>query len=352
MAGQSLLQELCKRQKLEYAICDVNRRVMDYSPSLIRYVHRISGPLRGQQIEQMFDLLAGMEEDLDLVVKGSLPQLNIEKIYWLSEAKNESYFSVRVYPYQQGLLVLIVDVTEEGLLEQRVTQQRNELDLLSAQLARSRAELDDLLHRFVPSQVADQIISRPQDVQLGGKKRETTALFADMRGFSRMSEFVAPESMLDMLNQHFELLGQVINQHGGVVTNYAGDMMMAIFNAPEEQPDHAVQAVLAGLSIQSILFEIRNNPKSDMPVIFDFGVGINSGLCVAGYLGYQSRLEYTAVGEIINTASRLSGIAKAGQVLIGESTYGLLKGQVKTNCLGEVSLRGKNGNVTVYEAIV
>jgi adenylate cyclase len=249
------------------------------------------------------------------------------------------------------LLALVQDVTHEGILEQRVTHQRNDLDLLSAQLARSRSQLDDLLHRFVPTQVADRIILRPQQVQLGGDKRLITALFADMRGFTQLSEVVTPEMMLDMLNQHFDLLGQVISQHGGVITNYAGDMIMAIFNAPDDQPDHAAQATQAGLEIQKTLRSLYEKPRLGMPFVFDFGVGINSGSAVVGYLGYENRLEYTAIGEAINIASRFSGVAQAGQVLVGELTNQLLGGKIKTKSLGYVTLRGKYEPVLAHEAL-
>jgi len=324
---------------------------MEYSPSLIQYVPHISGPLRGQGLDQIFDLLTGMEDDLTLVVQEELPEIVIEKIGHRFENGESGYFTLRIIHYRGGLLALIQDVTTEGLLEQRVTQQRNDLNLLGAQLTRSRAELDYLLRRFVPSQVADRIILQPSQVKLGGEKRLVTALFADMRGFTQLSEIVSPEEMLDMLNQHFDLLGQVITRHGGVITNYAGDMVMAIFNAPEDQPDHAMQATRAGLEIQSTLSSLNEKPRINMPSVFDFGVGINTGWGVVGYLGYESRLEYTAIGISINVASRFSGIARAGQVLVGRATHELLNGRIRTQSLGDVTLRGKNESVHVYEAL-
>ena len=350
LSSLALNQEIIQRQKLEYAVCDEKLRVVDHSPNLIQYV-RASGPLHGQGIDQLVDLLMGMDDDLGMVVRKELPEIVIEKIGHQFENGESGYFTLRIIPYLGGLLALMQDVTAEGVLEQRVTQQRNELNLLGAQLARSRAELDYLLRRFVPAQVADRIISKPSQVRLGGEKRLVTALFADMRGFTQLAEVVAPEVMLDMLNQHFDLLGKVITRHGGVITNYAGDMVMAIFNAHEDQPDHAVQATRAGLEIVSTLRALNENPRIDMPSVFDFGVGINTGWSVAGYLGYESRLEYTAIGISINVASRFSGLARAGQVLLGAHTHELLNGRVKTQSLGAMTVRGKNESVQVYEAL-
>lgn len=351
MNGSSLMQEIFKHQKLEYVACDSALRVVEYSPGIIRYARRISGPVRAQPVERLFDLLSGMEADLRQVAQGELPQFAIEKIEFEDSHHARRYVSFRIYPYQQGLLILLVDVTEEALLEQRVTQQRNELDLLSSQLARSRAELDDLLHRFVPSPVADQMISNPRQVKTGGEKRFITALFADMRGFTPLSEALAPEMLLELLNQHFALIGQVIESEGGVITNFAGDSLLAVFNAPRELSDHALRAARAGLEIQNSLRCLYQSPRNGMPFVVDFGAAIHSGWAVVGYLGYENRLEYTAIGDVVNVTARLSGHAKAGQVLLTQDTLHLLGERVSSFPLGAVSLRGRLEPVQAHELL-
>lgn len=351
MNGLSLMQAIVKHQKLEYIVCDSALRVLEYSPGVIRYMRRPSGPLRAQSVTQFFDVLIGMETDLRQVAEGTLPQLTIEKIESVDDSHARRYVSFRIYPYQGGLLVLLVDVTDEALLEQRVTQQRNELDLLSSQLARSRAELDDLLHRFVPSVVADQMISNPRQVKTGGEKRFITALYADMRGFTPLSEALAPEALMELLNQHFELLGRVIESEGGVLINFAGDSVLAIFNAPHDLPDHALRAVRAGLEIQASLRRLYETPRSNMPFVLDFGAAIHSGWAVAGYLGYENRMEYTAIGDVVNVAARLSGHARAGQVLLTESVRSLLGDAIRTAPLGPVALRGRMEPVDAWELL-
>lgn len=350
MTGLNLYQEIFKQKKLDYALCDSNRRVVEYSPGIMRYAQHSSGPLRGQPIENLFDLLTGMEADIDQVIRRGIPMIAIEKIYQRLNANESLYFSVHISSYQNGALMLISNVTEEALLEQRVTQQRNQLDLVSTQLAQSRAQLDDLLHRFIPAQIADQISLYPQ-IKLGGEKREMSALFADMRGFTGLSEWMDPETLMETLNQHFSVLGQAVFLRGGLITNYAGDMLMAVFNALGDQPDHALLAVQTGLEIQQALSALQQKPLDGMPFVFDFGVGINSGENVVGYLGFENRFEYTALGENINIASRLSGVASAGQILMAENTYHKIAGQVNAHALGEIHLRGHSEAVLAYEVL-
>ncbi|NCP86344.1 MAG: hypothetical protein CO094_00360 [Anaerolineae bacterium CG_4_9_14_3_um_filter_57_17] len=349
MAGLSLYQEIFKQKKLDYALCNSNRRVVEYSPGLLRYAQHISGPLRGQPIENLFDLLTGMEADLDGVIRKEIPTIAIEKIHHRLNANESLYFSVHISPYQNGALMLISDVTEEALLEQRITQQRNQLDIISAQLAQSRAELDDLLHRLMPARAADRAISARGRITVGGQRGQISALFADMRGFTPMVEALPPEEILNLLNQHFALMGEAITHNGGEITNYVGDMVMAVFNAHGDQPDHAARAVQTGLDLQQILPEQFQQAHSSLPFLLDFGVGISSGEAVIGYLGFDNRLDYTAIGEQINTASRLSGYAKGGQVLLTAQTQSLIKSTLDLTELGPVTLRGISRPVLVYE---
>jgi len=351
MSHHSLAVEILKHLKIEYALADSKRRLLEYSPGVVHYVRRISGPLLGQPVERLFDVLTGMESDLEGVIAGKIPSFAIEKIEWMDISGEKIYFSVRIFPYQGGLLLLLIDVTNEARLEQRITQQRNELNLLSAQLARSRAELNDLLHRFMPARAADQAISARGQVSPGGQKRLVSVLFADMRGFTSLAELLPPEELLDLLNQHFRLIGQVVIQLGGEITNYAGDMLMAVFNAHGDQPDHADRAVQAGRELQHVLRDPFQAGRSAQPFVLDFGVGISSGEAVVGYLGCDDRLEYTALGEQINIAARLSGYAQGGQVLLTASTRAMLKLQIALSQEMEVILRGISQPVKMYEAL-
>jgi adenylate cyclase len=126
-------------------------------------------------------------------------------------------------------------------------------------------------------------------------------------------------------------------------------MLMVVFNALNDQPDHALLAAQTAVEIQTTLSALQKNPRSGMPFVFDFGVGINTGEAVVGCLGFENRFEYTAIGDNINIASRLSGIAEAGQILIAENTYLALAGALNTRSLGPLNVRGKTETVFVYE---
>ncbi len=349
MIRQDIAAEIFKHLSIEYALADAKHRLLEYSPGVVSYVRRISGPLLGQPLERLFDFLSGMERELDRVIAGEMSSLNIERIEWKDISGEKIYFSVRIFPYQEGLLLLLLDVTNEARLEQRITQQRNELNLLSAELIRSRAELNELLHRFMPARAADQAISARGRISPGGQKRQVSALFADMRGFTTLSEWFPPEELLALLNRHFQVMGKIILQWEGEITNYAGDMLMAIFNAHGDQPDHADRAIQAALELQQALRERFRSDPSYPPFVFDFGVGISSGEAAVGYLGCNNRLEYTALGDQINVAARLSSHAQSGQVLITEATRSMLTREVALSEMGEVTLCGLSRPIRVYE---
>lgn len=215
-----------------------------------------------------------------------------------------------------------------------------------AQLAR----LEKLLHQFVPQAVAHQAIANPDGVQLGGQKREVTALFADIRGFTSLSEVWGPDALMDILNRHFEIVGRIISEHGGTVTQFSGDMIMALFNAPSDQPDHQERAVRAGLAMQAAL-EKWQEESFGLAYAAEFGIGINTGTAIVGYLGYKERLDYTAIGEAINIAARLSSMAQGSEILLGPQTYQAIHSSIRTEMVGPLRLKGKIAPITTFRAL-
>lgn len=352
MPSEAIFREVLSQQGIEYAACDAERRVYDYSHGLVRLVNPLSGPVRGRRLEALFDELAEMERTVDQVRDWELPSFIIEKVFRQLTDGRQVYLTFSIFPYAPGVILMVRDVTTEGELEQRVTQQRNELDLLTGQLAVANARLDNLLHRFMPAAVADQAISNPDSVRPGGERRVATVLFADVRGFTSLAEITQPEEIMHLLNEHFSLVGGILNAHGGTINQYSGDMVMAIFNAPRDLPGHALQAVQAGLEIQQVLSLLRQQTvlQEDWPV-FDFGIGINTGLTVAGYLGCEGRFDYTAIGNTTNIAARLASQAEGGQVLIGARTWELVQEKVKTRAIGTQTLRGVASPQEIYEAL-
>lgn len=214
--------------------------------------------------------------------------------------------------------------------------------LLSEQLDGARAQLEVLLHRFLPSAVADRMIANPEAIQPGGERQLVTVLFADLRGFTRWAEDRPPEEVMYMLNQKLALGASAVLAEGGTLDKYMGDALMAVFNTPVAQADHASRAVRVAQAIREAIAISSNDG-------LDFSIGINTGPVVAGYVGTQAMMNYTVLGDAVNQAKRLQEMAKPGQILISETTHALLETPVGVENYGSMHLRGRAQPVQVFE---
>jgi len=176
-----------------------------------------------------------------------------------------------------------------------------------------------VLDKVVSPTVMEELLKG--DLRLGGETRVVTTLFADVRGFTALSEQLPPEQVISMLNEWLELAAGVIEDEGGVVDKYVGDQVMAIFGAPLADDDHAARAVRAGVRLRDVTADLdrARRLRGDQP--FTIGIGINTGPAVAGNSGSSKRLNYTVLGASVNAASRLCSEAGAGELLVGEQTY-------------------------------
>jgi adenylate cyclase len=180
--------------------------------------------------------------------------------------------------------------------------------------------------------------------------KEVSVLFADIVGFTSMSEKMSPAAVALMLNDYLSRMTDVIFKYEGTLDKYIGDAIMAVFGAPLDMPDHAVRAIRSGLEMQERLQEF-NADRKEGPTI-RIRIGINSGKAVAGEIGSINKMEYTVLGDTVNTASRLeSSVAKPGMVVIGENTFEMAKGQFEFKSLGRATLKGKEKEVAVYEVL-
>jgi adenylate cyclase len=242
----------------------------------------------------------------------------------------------------------------------------NDLDLLTAlanyaAVAVERARLNqkivaeekkrERLGRFLSPQVTSRILaaSDTQGAELGAPEvREVSVLFADISGFTTLSEKMTPSAVALLLNDYLSRMTDVIFKYEGTLDKYIGDAIMAVFGAPLDMPDHAGRAIRTALEMQERLTE-WNAERRDGPSL-RVRIGINSGKAVAGEIGSVNKKEYTVLGDTVNTASRLeTSVAKPGSVVIGENTYALVKGQFECRPLGTFSLKGKEYEVLVYE---
>jgi adenylate cyclase len=204
------------------------------------------------------------------------------------------------------------------------------------------------LGRFLAPEVVKMVEENPDGVRLGGTNQRVTVLFCDIRGFTSMSETMAPEKVVEILNGYFSCVTGVIFDHGGTLDKYIGDAAMAIFGAPISKGNDAQRAVEAGMAIQKLVAELnRDAAKRGHPEI-RVGVGINTGVVTAGNIGSPQRLDYTVIGDSVNLASRMCGKAEAGQVLITESTFNEVRERFEMTPLPPVMVKGKSQPINIF----
>ncbi len=232
---------------------------------------------------------------------------------------------------------------------------RNEwADILSiyAQLGRevnNKREVERLLQRFVASDVADQLLSGKEVLQLGGQSIEASVLFVDIVEYTRMSESMPPAEVARMLNKYLSIFTSCARVYRGTVDKFIGDAAMIVFGAPNEDPDHRFQAMACAATIQTIARQINIKRAGRGLAPINLRVGINSGLMQAGILGSEFRMEYTVVGDAVNLASRLCDAAQAGEALISESVYNdNAYPAVKVVDAGCLEVKGKAELVNIY----
>jgi adenylate cyclase len=213
----------------------------------------------------------------------------------------------------------------------------------------SRQEVTSLFGKYVSPQVAGAIMGMADrdELALGGENREVTVLFADMRGFTRISKEMGANKLVDMLNAYFSAMIDRISANEGTVNKFAGDNIMAVWNAPSNQPDHAFLAVKTAIESQEAIREL-NEKLSEFPPV-QFGIGVNTGEAVAGSVGSKGRAEYTVIGDTVNMASRICSTAPGGRVWIGQQTFEKVKEKVTVNELEPQHFKGKEEAFTIYE---
>ena len=209
-----------------------------------------------------------------------------------------------------------------------------------------RERVDRLLHQYLSPEVASSLIADPERAALGGEEVEVTVLFADLRGYTAYAERRSPTEVVEQLNAAFGAVVPIVLTEGGTVVQFMGDAMMAIFNAPNPQPDHALRAARAALAMQRA---VRDLPGATARPLFR--VGLNSGLALVGNIGGGEIRNFSAIGDTTNLAARLQTYATEGTVVIGARTFDLIREVALVRPLGSPLLKGKSESVEVYELI-
>jgi class 3 adenylate cyclase len=223
-------------------------------------------------------------------------------------------------------------------LEQRVAEQVSEIERMSR------------LRRFLPPQVADLIVASGTEKQLESHRREITALFCDLRGFTGFSESSDPEDVMSLLRDYHEAIGQIIIKYGGTLERYAGDGVMVVFNDPILVDNPALRATLMAIDMRAAIGDLVEKWRK-LGHDIGFGIGIAHGFATLGTIGFEGRFDYAAIGTVSNLASRLCDEAKSGQILISPRVLMAVEKDVAAELVGEFTLKGIRRPLMAYNVV-
>lgn len=203
--------------------------------------------------------------------------------------------------------------------------------------------------RFLPEYVVKQMLENPESFKLGGVSQTITILFADIRGFTRISEHAPPEKIVNLLNRYFSAMTDIIFAHGGTLDKYLGDGLMALFGAPTTTPDDASNALNAAVAMQRRLLGINQELRAEGLPEIGVGMGLHTGEVVVGYIGSERRSEYTAIGDTVNTSSRLESNARGGEILISDATAKAAHSRYQLHPREPISVKNRQQPVVLWE---
>ena len=218
---------------------------------------------------------------------------------------------------------------------------------------REKRKMKKLFGQYVSKDVYEQLVANPALARLGGQRREMTVLFSDIRGFTTVSERGQPEEIVGMLNEYFTRMVDLVFAQKGTVDKFVGDMVMALFGAPLDDPDHADHAVEAALDMIDALTALNLRWKAEGRAELDIGIGINTGAMIAGNIGSDAIMSYTVIGDAVNLGSRLESLNKqyGTRIIISDATRERLRRPYQLRPLGDVVVKGKTQPVEIFEVV-
>ena len=218
---------------------------------------------------------------------------------------------------------------------------------------REKRKMKRLFGQYVSKDVYEQLVANPSLARLGGQRREMTVLFSDIRGFTTVSERGQPEEIVQMLNEYFTKMVELVFLHKGTLDKFVGDMVMALFGAPLDDPLHADHAVEAALEMIEELRKLNVKWEAEGRPPLDIGIGINTGPMIAGNIGSDRIMSYTVIGDAVNLGSRLESLNKqyGTRIIISDGTRRRLTGAYVFRPLGDVVVKGKTQGVAIFEVV-
>lgn len=284
--------------------------------SLLAAVPEANGELTTamMQVKKSREALKGRELNYELPGRGAVSwSLNMAP---LKDSGGQGH---------QGLAIVLDDVTEQKRL-------RNKFEVFT---------------RMVPPQVVERL--NVDSLQLGGVRKEVSIVFADIQGFTTLSETLDPEVLIEKLNQYVGTAAEAMLLHEATVDKFIGDAVMAFFNAPDDQPDHTLRAIRAALQMRDDITDLRETMEPQFRL--NFRVAVHKGDAVVGLVGTKDRLDYTIIGDTVNTAKRIQDNGIPGKVIISDQVYEEVKDHVLVNPLDPMIVKGRVQPVTVYELV-
>ncbi|RDH82761.1 MAG: hypothetical protein DIZ80_10825 [endosymbiont of Galathealinum brachiosum] len=244
-----------------------------------------------------------------------------------------------------------------GDFEYRLNERRNdeigELACAFNQMAHGllqKTQVEDVFSRYVSSNVAEKVLQNLNDVELGGKHVDASVLFADIVGFTSISEKLPPEEIANLLNEYFSHISSIAQLYNGHIDKFMGDCAMVVFGVPDSSDNHSLNAINCAIMIRETVYRLNKIRQKQNKIPIHFRIGVNSGLMIAGNLGSSDRMEYTVIGDPVNIASRLAGIAESDQILILEELYqqNNISTQILANKHKIIRVRGKELPVSTW----
>ncbi|MBI4832612.1 MAG: GAF domain-containing protein [Candidatus Lindowbacteria bacterium] len=206
------------------------------------------------------------------------------------------------------------------------------------------------MSRNLPNAVVEMLMKNPEDWKPGGTLQKVTVLFSDIRGFTTMSSKMSPNEIMEMLNEYFDEMTRIIFAHQGTLDKFMGDGIMAIFGAPFSYGDDADRAALAAIDMIQRVYAMNASAKKSGKRTFDVGIGINTGTAIAGNVGNIDRMDYTVIGDMVNTAFRLASAAGRNQILMSKESHSAIQTRIDVKQVGVI--KTKDVEVDAVEVIV
>ena len=214
-----------------------------------------------------------------------------------------------------------------------------------------RKELKEMLQRYVSYNVVEELMRHPEELKMGGSKKKISVLFSDIQGFTELLSNKEPEAVVSQLNEYLTEMSNIIFSYNGMVDKFVGDAVIGIFGAISGKPEDSENAVRCAIAMQQKLFEIQERWKKHSAPVFHSRIAVNTGHVIMGNIGSSKRMDFTAIGDTVNIASRLQAVAQAGSVVISFETYREVKDIFLLKSLEKIQLKGKSQLIDVFEVI-